>query len=154
MHCSDTELHSGLCREHFNAAANACQICSAQAGAESCDETFSWHPCSSDSCKREVHLCSACFRRSTERRLLCTPCWTDAGRKCIKCGSRDAQTALRYMYCCVKCFSEQDVAELAKLVQDESLAFRESVRQHPALRNIFCSSTYTSVHFVHLGSRI
>ena len=130
QHCSDAQLVSGLCELHFKEYARNCQYCSATDSSDPTGDVLLWRPCDGEDCPREVHLCAGCQRRAQKNPILCGPCWTSAGGKCVKCRKTPAQTERKFMHCCKKCLSELDVDDQYALVQAESAAYFESIRTH------------------------
>ena len=121
-HCSELELQSGLCREHFNEFSTRCQYCLAdeKASASAASSSLSWIPCSSDGCARRVHACDDCVTRAPAKKLFCYPCWRSFGSLCLVCGEALAQKERRFLHCCRSCLTKQSVEVQYELVRAES----------------------------------
>ena len=118
QHCSATELEASLCRQHYDSCYSTCAYCqSSTDGVAS-----SWHSCSFDGCRFEVHLCDACTSRASPIGAICYSCWVHHDRKCLLCNLVPAHSVNLHR-CCRSCFSTHFKDEEDRLVHLESQSY-------------------------------
>ena len=114
--CMEQELTSGLCRKCHREISKSCQYC----WADSAECQSSWQPCSADGCPRSCFHCGACSARCHNGRLLCRPCWRNAGGLCIECDKTPAQNMRQYKHSCKECIAKVGPDRHYALVKNDS----------------------------------
>ena len=129
LHFTTEQVESKLCNTHFKQFSNnICSHCHT-AVRNSALVAFA---CTTVGCSKEILACSRCVARAGAAGLRCRSCWKDGGQKCIICHDKPARTSLEFKRCCWFCFLDNFGKMETAIVEEESRAYLEGVKDQQA----------------------